>query len=73
MKDRKRLYDKAKKDQTPEAWEAYRRTRNRVTQAINNAHTDYQDQLFETNSNTVSKKFWNMLRVCAKIVLELLL
>ena len=53
MKDRKRLYDKAKMKQTPEIREAYRKIRNKVTQAIENAHTDYQQQLFDTESNTV--------------------
>ena len=49
MKDRKQLYDKAKKDQTPEAWKAYCNITNNVTQAlIENAHTDYQRQLFDT-------------------------
>ena len=63
MKDRKQLYAKAKKDQTPEAWEAYRRTRNR---AINNAHTDCQGQLFETSFNTISKKFWKYVKSLRK-------
>ena len=73
MKDRKRLYDKATKDRTPEAWEVYRRTRNRVAQAINNAHTDCQGQLFETSFNTISKKFWKYVKSlrkdCARIAL----
>ena len=58
MKDRKRLYNKAKRKQTPKTWEAYWKIRNKVTQAIENAHGDYQQQLFDTKSNTVSKKFY---------------
>ena len=59
MKDRKRLYDKAKRDQTPEAWRAYCNVRNKVTQAIENDHVVYQSQLFDT---TVSKKFWKYIK-----------
>ena len=40
MKVRKQLYNKAKRKQTPETWEAYRKIRNKVTQAIENAHAD---------------------------------
>ena len=37
-------------------------SRNNVTQAIENAHTDYQRQLFDTKLNTVSKKFWKDIK-----------
>ena len=75
MKDRKQLYDKAKRDQTPEAWRAYRNIRNKVTQALENAHNyrlsmsiirHYVDQIqFQRNLGNTS-------RVYTKIAQELL-
>ena len=58
MKERKQLYDRTKKIQTHESWEAYRIIRNQVTQEISEAHTNYQTQIFENNTCTVSKRFW---------------
>ena len=56
IKERKQLYDRAKKIQTHESWEAYRIIRNQVTQEISEAHTNYQTQIFENNICTVSIK-----------------
>ena len=56
MKERKQLYNRAKKIQTHESWEAYRIIRNQVTQEISEAHRNYQTQIFENNTCTVSKK-----------------
>ena len=72
MKQRKRLYDRAKKFQTNESWEAYCMIRNQITQEVNEAHTNYQRQLFENNTHTVSKRFWKYIKVCAKTTLEFL-
>ena len=47
MKKRKQLYDRARKIQTHEFWEAYRIMRN---QEISEAHTNYQTQIFENNT-----------------------
>ena len=63
---RKRLYDKAKRKQTPKTWEAYWKIRNKVIQAIEDAHGDYQEQLFDTESNTVSKEFWKYIKGLCK-------
>jgi len=62
MKQRKRLYDKAKKSQTHESWEAYCMIRNQITQEVNEAHRNYQCQLFENNTHTVSKRFWKYIK-----------
>ena len=57
---------KLKKDQTPEAWEAYHRTRNSVTQAINNAHTDYQVSYLKLVLTQFQKKFWKHVKSLRK-------
>ena len=72
MKKRKQLYDRARKTQTLESWEAYRITRNQITQEISEAHTNYQTKIFENDTCTVSKRFWKYIKTCKKIVLEFL-
>ena len=66
MKERKQLYDRAKKIQTHKSWEAYRIIRNQVTQEISEAHTNYQTQIFENNTCTVSKRFWKYIKSLRK-------
>ena len=41
MKKRKQLYDRDRKTQTHESWEAYRIMRKQITQKISEAHTNY--------------------------------
>ena len=65
MKKRKQLYDsldRATKTQTHESWEAYCIMRNQITQEISEAHTNYQTQIFENNTCTISKRFIKNLR-----------
>jgi len=62
MKQRKQLYDKAKKSQTHESWKAYHMIRNQITQEVNKAHANCQCQLFENNTHTISKRFWKYIK-----------
>ena len=67
MKERKQLYDKARKTQTRESWEAYHIMRNQITQEISKAHTNYYTQIFENNNTcTVSKRFWKYIKSLRK-------
>ena len=66
MKERKRLYDIAKKTKSIEAWKSYQRLRNRITKEIEIAHTDYQSQLFTDDSNNTSKRFWKYIKSLRK-------
>ena len=67
IKERKQLYDRAKKIQTHESWKAYRIIRNQVTQEISKAHTNYQTQIFENNTCTVSKRFWKYVYIAKEL------
>ena len=62
MKKRKQLYDRARKTQKHESWEAYCIMRNQITQEISEAHTNYQTQIFENNTCTISKRFIKSLQ-----------
>jgi len=70
MKQRKRLYDKAKVSQLPGDWAAYRTIKNEITSEIKKSHANYQNRLFD-NEGQVSKIFGNMSRTYVKTVLEL--
>ena len=45
------------KTQMHESWEAYPIMRNQITQEISKVHTNYETQIFENNTCTVSKDF----------------
>lgn len=51
MKERKQLYDIAKKTKSSETWKSYCRLRNEVTKELYATHANYQSQLFTDNSN----------------------
>ena len=65
-------YCQARKIQTDESWEAYCTMRNQITQEISEAHTNYQTQIFENNTCTVSKRFQKYIKAYNNIMLELL-
>ena len=46
MKQRKKLYNKAKHLQTEEAWQDYRKAKNNVTTLIRESHRKYQSKFF---------------------------
>ena len=58
MKQRKRLYNKAKSSQTPEDWAAYCSIKNEITSDIRRSHTNYQNRLFDNTS----KNFWKCIK-----------
>ena len=66
MKERKHLYDIAKKTKSIEAWKSYQRLRNRITKEIEIAHTDHQSQLFTDDSNNTCKRFWKYIKSSRK-------
>ena len=61
MKQRKRLYDKAKVSQLPQDWAAYRTIKNEINSDIKRSHTSYQNTLFD-NEGHVSKHFWKYVK-----------
>ena len=65
MKQRKRLYDKAKSSQAPEDWAAYRTIKNEITADTKYSHTNYQNRLFD-NEGHASKNFWKYVKISRK-------
>jgi len=66
MKQRKKLYNKAKRLQTEEAWLNYRTTKNNVTNLIREAHKKYQNKMFSDNGGINYKKFWRYVKTIRK-------
>ena len=66
IKQCKRLYNTARRSQTPSAWASYRKIKNEITKDIRTAHSRYQCQLFDSDSNTTSKKFWKYIKSLRK-------
>ena len=66
IKERKRLYNIARRSQTPSAWASYRKIKNEITKGIRTAHSNYQCQLFENDSNNTFKKFWKYIKSLRK-------
>ncbi len=50
MRERKRLYDRAKQSQRDQDWTAYRKVRNRVNQMLEVAHSTYISKLLNETS-----------------------
>jgi len=66
MKQRKRLYNKAKHLQTAEAWQDYRTAKNNVTTLIRESHKNYQNKMFSNDSGINYKKFWKYIKTVRK-------
>ena len=62
MQQRKQLYDKAKRDQSKEAWAKYRKPKNEIIKEINQGHECYQNNLFDSQVDTHHKKFWRCIK-----------
>ena len=60
------LYRKAKSLQTENAWNDYHILRNKVTNCIRNAHTNYQTNLFNKNEKSNHKTFWKYVKNICK-------
>jgi len=63
MKQRKKLYNKAKHLQTEEAWQAYRSMKNGITNVIRESHAKYQNRMFSNDGDGMNhKKFWRYVK-----------
>ena len=64
MKERKKIYNKAKRTQLPEDWSAYRLIRNSVNVLLDTAHMNYcAGNLFtESFNNNNKKQFWSYIK-----------
>ena len=62
MKQRKKLYNKAKHLQTEEAWRDYRNIKNNITMLIRESHRKYQNKMFSDDGGINYKKFWRYVK-----------
>ena len=62
MRNRKRLYDRAKRTNAPTDWNAYRKARNLVNSKLEVAHCDYQRRLFDESFTGNKRQFWKYIR-----------
>lgn len=66
MKQRKSLYDKAKRTQAASDWRAYRKARNQVNKALSTAHQQYYTHLFDDAHTNNKKRFWSLVKKLRK-------
>ena len=65
MKQRKRLYDKAKRSGSDTDWCDYKQARNEVNSLLETAHHNYCTNLFN-DSSTSKKRFWSYIKAKRK-------
>ena len=66
MKQRKKLYNKAKHLQTEEAWQDYHKAKNNVTTLTRESHRKYQNKIFSDDGSVNYKKFWRYVKTICK-------
>ena len=62
MRQRKKLYNKAKHLQSEESWQDYRNIKNNITRLIRESHRKYQNKMFSDNGSVNKKKFWRYVK-----------
>ena len=70
MRQRKKLYNKAKHLQSEESWQDYRNIKNNITRFIRESHRKYQNNMFSDNGSVNKKKFWRYVKTLRRDILE---
>ncbi|XP_065892800.1 uncharacterized protein [Dysidea avara] len=63
MKERKRLYNKAKRSNLQHDWDAYRKTKNSINTKLKEAHNNYYKRLFDNSFSGNRRQFWKYIKV----------
>ena len=66
MRKRRKLYDTAKQINTKEAWDAYRKLRNKVNKMLETAHEEYRTRILDTAFSGHQRQFWKYIRAMKK-------
>ena len=66
MRKRRKLYDTAKQINTKEAWDAYRKLRNKVNKMLETAHEEYRTRILDTAFSGRQRQFWKYIRAMKK-------
>ena len=64
MRQRKSLYNTAKRLQADDAWSKYCKLKNEINKEITEAHEKYQSNLFDNDNN--NKCFWKYVKQLCK-------
>ena len=62
MKQRKRLYNRARKTNRDEDWAAYRSARNEVNSKLESAHSSYCRRMFDDSFANNRRQFWKYIK-----------
>ena len=62
MKQRKRLYNRAKRTNKDEDWAAYRSVRNEVNSKLELTHSSYCRRMFDNSFANNRRQFWKYIK-----------
>ena len=54
------------KQSVKEAWAKYHKLKNEIIKEINQAHESYQNNLFDSQTDSHHKKFWKYIKTLRK-------
>ena len=66
MRKRKRLYNRARKRNFSEDWNAYRKMKNSINSMLKTAHNNYFSKLFDGSFSGNRRQFWKYIRAKRK-------
>jgi len=61
MRKRRKLYNKARRTQSPSDWTQYKSLRNAVNKSLKQAHVNYCQHLFDDSFTNNLKRFWSLV------------
>ena len=62
MKVRKRFYNKAKRSNSQDDWEAYHKVKNSINTTLKETHNIYYRRLFDNSFSGNRRQFWKYIR-----------
>ena len=63
MRKRDRLYSKAKKSNASHDWKSFKKCRNRVVKVVNQAHSNYVNNVVGTSLSEKPKVIWSHVKL----------
>ena len=70
MKERKKLYDRARRTQDVGDWDSYKITKNHVDSIIKTAYNKYCSHIFDSSFSINRKWFWSLVKAMRKDTTE---
>ena len=66
MKERKKLYDRARRTQDVGDWDSYKIIKNHANSIIKSAYNKYCSHLFDHSFSINRKRFWSLIKAMRK-------